>query len=243
MGRISDSVFKVLVTIFFQGVFLVAMCVCQTPLSVDQPLIANEYVLASRIVLSPGGKITLPENGHVHLLISDQGSTLSVNESDRSYAVEFRTGNLRMFEEGRRYQITNAGKDPFSGLWVELKLAPGRVICSETKSCPWSIRPRDPLPIFLSEHVTVFRIDVPWKPERHSLVVPDTEVEIEGKRQARGDPMWMTSPSEITSDAKPAVKENVLDLNNLSVKSSSFVEIAFYEKPFCFCKRVRSSGK
>jgi hypothetical protein len=101
----------------------------------------------------------------------------------------------------------------------------------------------DPLPVVLSEHVTVFVIFTRWKPEPRSLIVPEENVEIAGKTHAVGEPIWMEAAEEISEAGRTeaeAKQPNVAQLVPFG-RAESFVEVAFYDRPFCFCKRVREN--
>jgi hypothetical protein len=54
---------------------------------------------------------------------------------------------------------------------------------------------------------------------------------IGGKKYAAWDPVWMPSPLEITSLASQST--------GAFMGGVPFLEVAFYDKPFCFCTRVR----
>jgi hypothetical protein len=101
----------------------------------------------------------------------------------------------------------------------------------------------DPWPLMLSERVTIFAISAPWKPEPRSLIVPSEAVEIAGKTRLAGELVWMEAPEELTevgrkeTSAKPTNAERIAAFGD----SPSFVEVAFYDRPFCFCKPVRTN--
>lgn len=209
----------------------------------DNALIANPYVRVSTISLPPAGTVSMPDNGHVHLLIADHPPLATVADPTAAQSAEFRSATVQLFEAGHDYRLRNDEKDSFSALWVELNINPGRVNCSDGKSCPWSIRGEDPHPIVLSEHVTVFKIAVPWKPEPHSLIIPMADVLIDGHRANKREPLWMDSPVEITGmdNGKNQSPSLAVLLAGSLPEIPSFIEMAFYDKPFCYCKRVRAA--
>jgi hypothetical protein len=107
---------------------------------IEDALIANEYVRVARLVLPPGGKISVPDNGHVHLLITvHAGALTDVTDSLHPQRLELPEGSgVRMFAAGRADAFSNNERTAFSALWLELQKDPGHITCSETKACPWS---------------------------------------------------------------------------------------------------------
>lgn len=204
------------------------------------PTIANGYVRVWKLNLPPRSSILVPDSGHIHILIGKvpiAWGTTSTTLTDSSDIAHYRTLDLRppgvWLLESVQHQISNPNEVAFTGLLLDLQTDPGRLSCTEPKRCYWSIRPGDPVPLILSEHVTIFNIDAPWTTEPRSLIVPTSDVFIDGKKQPAWDPVWMPSPLEITGSPDNPARG--------FAGGSPFLEVSFYDRPFCFCKRVRNS--
>jgi len=169
--------------------------------------IENEYLQVSRIALPAATSVSFKNTGHVYLLIVLRPPLLTDASDDGPPRVLSHTG-VWMLEQGHSHQLVNNNDVQFSDLLVELRKNPGLVSCSNGKNCFWSIRDwRDPQPNLLSEHVTVFMISVPWKPEPQSRIAPTRKVLVAGKPRDAGEPIWMSSSSDVT-DPEPANPEN-----------------------------------
>jgi hypothetical protein len=138
-------------------------------------LITNQYVRVSRVELAAHDSFSLPKNGHFHILISGSTPSVSVARSDNREPVAA-SQNLWTLDEAHSYQISNCGEVQLSVTLLDVLTSPGRIICSNGNACPWSIRSLDPVPVFLSDHLTIFRIPLPWRPEAHSVIVPSVSM-------------------------------------------------------------------
>ena len=201
-------------------------------------LITNQYVRVSRVELAAHDSFSLPKNGHFHILISGSTRSVSVARSDNREPVAA-SQNLWTLDEARSYQISNCGEVQLSVTLLDVLTSPGRIICSNGNACPWSIRSLDPVPVFLSDHLTIFRIPLPWRPEARSVIVPSVEVSVSDVHHDAWDALWMDTLEEV----KPARPKEPW---RFSIPEGAvhepwpyMLEIAFYERPFCFCKRVR----
>jgi hypothetical protein len=209
------------------------------PAHLGDPAIANEYVRVWKLALPPASSILVPDSGRVHILIGQvpvlvEGTAATLTDSsDANHfrTLDFHQSDVWLLDADRQHEISNPNEAALPLLLLELRIDPGRISCSESKNCAWSIRWQDPVPVLLSEHVTIFHIYAPWKPEPRSLIVPGSDVFIDGKKQPAWDPLWMPSPLEITGS--PASSPGVF------LGGSPFLEVAFFDQPFCGCKRVR----
>lgn len=204
----------------------------------SQSLIANQYVRVSKVAIPSHGSLPLPENGHFRILISEQAEAVSVRRSDNNQPLA-PAENLWTLDGGRSYQIFDRIEAPVSLLSLETDTNPGRVFCAGGNACPWSIRGGDPVPIFLSEHLTVFRIPLPWSPEAHSIIVPNVEISMAGTDGRAWDAVWMETGVEVKAAHQPE-RGRLAGFGLGSAEPMPYLlEITFYEHPFCFCKRVR----
>jgi hypothetical protein len=218
----------------------------ERPTFLGHLIIANDYVRVAKITMLPGSTFRVPQGTDAHILIATSAPTLrdaTDFAADASHA-EPNTARALMLEANRAHVLSNDPKSRFEGLLLDLQKDPGKISCTETKDCPWSIRSAlDPWPIILAEHVTVFRIALPWTPEPRSLIVPESDVTTASERHASGDPLWLLAPTGLTSaDTSPssAAPMNALVTGSFPAPDY-FIEVAFYDKPFCFCKRVREN--
>jgi len=204
----------------------------------SESLIANRYVRVSTLVLSSHSSFLLPVNGRFHILISERPEAVLVMKSDNNLPMT-PSENLWTLEGIRSYQILSHSEAQISLLLLELNATPGRVVCSDGNSCPWSIRNLDPVPIFLSDHVTVFKIPLPWTPEAHSVIIPNVEVSVSGTQRDAWHAVWMETRDEVKSMRKQGQRPVPRFDLGLAEPLPYLLEIAFYDRPFCFCKRAR----
>jgi hypothetical protein len=207
------------------------------------PILTNDYVRVAKISVLPDGTFQVPESSDAHILIATSAPTLTdISEAsvDAKKAKSI-TARAILLEANRSYTLANGRKVQFEGLLLDLQKDPGKISCTQGNDCPWSIRPMDPVPAILSEHVTVFSIPLPWTPEARSLIIPESDMTAAGQHHGAGDPFWMLSPMELTAAATPpssAASLNALVTGSFP-KPDYFIEVAFYDKSFCFCKRTR----
>ena len=100
---------------------------------IEDTVIANEYVRIARMVLPPGGTISVPDSGHDHLLLAIHAGVLTeVTDSAQAPRLKFPEGSgVRMFAPGRAHVFSNNERTAFSGLWLELQKDPGHITCLE----------------------------------------------------------------------------------------------------------------
>jgi len=203
-----------------------------------ESLIANQHVRVSTVALPSNTSFLLPSNGRFHILIAERQEAVYVTKSDDKLPLTH-SANLWTLDGVQVYQILNRSDSQISLLLLEIEVNPGRVVCSEGSSCPWSIRSRDPVPIFLSDHVTVFKIPLPWTPEAQSVIVPNVEVSVGGTHRDAWQAVWMENRDEIKSVRSQAPRPIPRFDLGPTEPLPYLLEIAFYDHPFCFCKRVR----
>ncbi len=203
-----------------------------------ESLIANQYVRVSAVALPSHSNFFLRSNGRFHILIAERPEAVSVTKSDEKLQLAH-SENLWTLDGVQSYQILNRSEAQISFLLLEIDVSPGRVVCSETSSCPWSIRSLDPVPIILSDHVTAFKIPLPWTPEAHSVIVPNVDFSVSGTHRDAWHAVWMENRDEVKStrrqEQRPIPRFDLGPTEPLPY----LLEIAFYNRPFCFCKRVR----
>src|SRR5215813_12029851 len=170
------------------------LCTISFPLdcapATSRSLIANQYVRVSKVELPSHDSLSLRANGHLHVLIAEQPEAVSVMQSDSKQAVT-PSENLWTLDGIQSYQIFNRDESQVSVLLLEITPSPGRVVCSGGNACPWSIRDVDPWPVFLSDHLTIFKIPLPWTPEADSVIVPTVDVAVSGAHRDAWDAVWM----------------------------------------------------
>jgi hypothetical protein len=227
----------------FAGVTLLAVsawtAAAQQPTAyLADPIVSNDYLRVAKLTLPAQGTFTVAESPDARILIATNGAQLD-DVTDAAHPQPI-LAPARLLEARHSYRLANDSQSPFSGLLLDLLKDPGKISCTHENDCAWSIRSAmDPLPLILSEHVTVFRIALPWTPEARSLIVPEVELIAGGQQHAIGDPIWMLTPTQLTdiSGAAPVASSGPAAL--FLAHPGFFVEIAFYDKPFCFCKRAR----
>lgn len=198
----------------------------------------NEYVRVSRLTLPGHHSFTLAANRHLRILISDQARSVSIMLPGKPVAS---SANLWTLVEDNPYRIYNHDDAQVSLIMLEMTASPGRIVCSNGDACPWSIRSLDPVPVFLSDHLTIFKIPLPWKPEPHSIMVPSVDVLLQDVHYEAWHAVWLETPQEVRP-VHPQPKWSS-SISGLAVAEPLpyLLEIAFYDRPFCFCKRVRGS--
>jgi hypothetical protein len=174
----------------------------------------------------------------LYILMSEQAQAISVTRLDDNQSVA-PLANLWTLTEVHSYEILNHSETQVSVLLLEINASPGRVVCSGGNACPWSIREVDPAPVFLSDHLTIFKIPLPWAPEAHSVIVPTVDVAVNGAHRDAWNAVWMETGDEV----KPLRQKERWPVPRFDgafpVPVPYLLEIAFYDRPFCYCKRVR----
>src|SRR5262249_18170141 len=168
----------------------------------------------------------------------EQPEAVSVMQSDSKQVVTL-SENLWTLDGIQSYQIFNRDESQVSVLLLEITPSPGRVVCSGGNACPWSIRDVDPWPVFLSDHLTIFKIPLPWTPEADSVIVPTVDVAVSGAHRDAWDAVWMETGDEV----KPLRQRERWRFPRFDLALPDpipyLLEVTFYDRPFCFCKRVR----
>ena len=202
------------------------------------PKVTNDYVRVWKFLLQPGESFTLPDNTDTEILISATPSNMT--ETDVTQAKKIVLSS-QVIGPHVGHTFLNGSHEPMEWFLLDLQEDPGKITCTHADDCPWSIRSgADPTPLILSEHVTVFRLALPWKPEPNSLVIPESDLMDTSVRHAVAEPFWITAPTLLTQAGAPTPQPSPAKdrLAEFVAQRDYFLEVAFYDKPFCFCKRV-----